>query len=277
MRLTRRPSPPRVLRLLRALLAHSGGTRTVVVVDGRGEPRPYEVSPARVRLALGGAALVAVGAVGLATWAGASPRADDLRAAAEASAGRADALEDSLAVQAEQVALLRALITGEAPAGGAAPPPAGGAPGGAATRSGAAPGDAGRGGGAAAYALAPRFPTPPPVDGVLSRGFDPAAGHAAVDYAATVGSPVRALAPGRVVLADWTHDGGHTLAVQHAAGYLSVYKHNSRLLRRVGDRVSAQETVALSGDTGRVTSGPHLHVEVWRDGEVRDPAEYVLD
>jgi len=79
-----------------------------------------------------------------------------------------------------------------------------------------------------------------------------------------------------VVFADWTDAGGWTVAVQHADGYLSVYKHNGRLLKRVGDRVRNRETVALSGDTGEVTSGPHLHLEIWRDGLAQDPAAFLI-
>jgi murein DD-endopeptidase MepM/ murein hydrolase activator NlpD len=87
---------------------------------------------------------------------------------------------------------------------------------------------------------------------------------------------VRSVAAGYVVAADWTHDGGHTIAVQHPDGYLSVYKHNARLLKRVGERVRARETLALSGDTGEVTTGPHLHFELWRDGLAQDPAALLL-
>ena len=269
-----------MLRLLRDLLTRPGTARTVVLIDSDAAeaPRRYDVRPERALYTLGGlAALLLAVAVALAVRSALRPSTDDLRAAAEASALRADALQDSLAVQADQVALLRALITGEAPTAPDAPAPpvaAGGVdagpprPGGAAERAPRV---------AAAYAAGLRFPAPPPVDGVLSRGFDAARGHLAVDYAATVGTPVRAVAGGYVVLADWTHDGGHTIAVQHPGGYLSVYKHNNRLLKRVGDRVRTQETIALSGDTGEVTSGPHLHVELWHDGLAQDPAAFLLD
>ena len=283
------PHPAPVFRLLRDLLARPGRARTVLLIepDAAAAPRQYDVRPERALYVLGAvAALVVAVSVAVAVRAALRPSADDLRALAEASAVRAAALQDSLAAQAEQAALLRALITGEAP-----PRPAGGGAGtGAAPPPGEAPPPLDRGGGvaagggagrtsrrAAAYAAGVRFPAPPPVDGVLSRGFDAARGHLAVDYAATVGTPVRAVAGGYVVLADWTRDGGHTLAVQHPGGYLSVYKHNSRLLKRPGDRVRAQETVALSGDTGEVTSGPHLHVELWRDGLAQDPAALLLD
>ena len=265
-----------MLRLLRDLLSRPGAARTVVLIDAAGAPRPYDVRPGRalsVGAGLAALALAAAVAVGSAL----RPGTDGLRAAAEASAVRADALEDSLAGQAEQAALLRALITGEAPAdpGGEAAPAPPPSPGGVEPTPRRPAARAPRV--AAAYAAGLRFPSPPPVDGVLSRGFDAARGHLAVDYAATVGTPVRAVAGGHVVLADWTHDGGHTIAVQHPGGYLSVYKHNSRLLKRVGDRVRTQETIALSGDTGEVTSGPHLHVELWHDGLAQDPAAFLLD
>ncbi len=78
-------------------------------------------------------------------------------------------------------------------------------------------------------------------------------------------------ATGASSLADRTHAGGFTIAVQHGGGYLAVYKHNQRLLKRGHDRVRARETVALSGNTGAVTSGPHLHFELWRDGFPQNP------
>ncbi len=78
------------------------------------------------------------------------------------------------------------------------------------------------------------------------------------------------------MLAAETRNGGLVLALQHAGGYLSVYQHNSQLTRQVGERVAAREVVALSGNTGTVTSGPHLHVEIWRDGVPLDPAPRLL-
>ena len=294
-------------RLLRDLFARPGAARTVILLgpDAAGAPRQYEVRPGRALAAVALAAVVAlavVAAVALAPLRGLGGGADGLRSAAEANAARAAALEDSLALQAEHVAQLRALITGGPTPG---PPPAPGAVGREAPRGDAPPegpadgpaeavgdhgqpalplralgpaaparpGDRAR---AAAYADGLRLPALPPVDGVVSRGFNAARGHFAVDFAASEGTPVRAVAAGYVVAADWTHDGGHTIAVQHPDGYLSVYKHNARLLKRVGERVRARETLALSGDTGEVTSGPHLHLELWRDGLAQDPAALLL-
>lgn len=87
---------------------------------------------------------------------------------------------------------------------------------------------------------------------------------------------VRSIGDGYVVLSDWTHEGGFTIAVQHAEGYVSVYKHNQRLLKRVGDRVRAREAVAMSGNSGEISTGPHLHFELWLDGLAQDPVYYLV-
>ena len=78
-----------------------------------------------------------------------------------------------------------------------------------------------------------------------------------------------------MVWADWTQDGGHTIAVQHADGYISIYKHNSRLLKRRGDRVTALEPIAVSGNTGAISTGPHLHFELWRNGLAQGPSAFI--
>lgn len=298
---------------LRDLFARPGLPRTVILLgrDTLSTPRQYEVRPGYVLYAavvgVAVAAAVVVAAVLLTPLRGLvmGPGAADLRGVAQINAARADALEDSLAVQYQQIAQLRAIITGEAdaltegaadldafslpeaPAAAAASRPEGGEDVAEAHAQPALPlrmlGPATEGAtertvhAASAYLDGLRLPAAPPVDGVLSREFDASRGHFGVDYAATTGTPVRAIGEGYVVAADWTHGGGHTIAVQHPGGYLSVYKHNSRLLKRVGERVRARETVALSGDTGEITTGPHLHVEIWRDGLAQDPAALFLE
>ena len=121
-----------------------------------------------------------------------------------------------------------------------------------------------------------RFPVLPPVNGILTRGFDARIGHYAIDIAAEEGSVVRAVGDGHVILADWTHEGGFTMVIQHADGYVSVYKHNQRLLKRVGDRVRDREAIALSGNSGEITTGPHLHFELWHNGLAQDPRLYFI-
>jgi murein DD-endopeptidase MepM/ murein hydrolase activator NlpD len=120
------------------------------------------------------------------------------------------------------------------------------------------------------------FPVLPPVSGLLTRGFDARTGHYAIDIAVEEGSAVRSIGDGYVVLADWLNDGGQVIAIAHAGGFISVFKHNSSLLKQVGDRVRDREAVALTGNSGEITSGPHAHFELWHNGLAQDPRAYVL-
>ncbi len=126
------------------------------------------------------------------------------------------------------------------------------------------------------YLSAISFPVMPPVSGIMTRGFDATTGHYAVDVAAEMGSVIRSIGDGYVILADWVNDGGQVIAIAHAGGYISVFKHNSSLLKQVGDRVRGREAIALSGNSGEITSGPHAHIELWLDGLAQDPRAYVL-
>ena len=120
------------------------------------------------------------------------------------------------------------------------------------------------------------LPALPPVDGFVTRNFDARTGHYAIDIAVDAGTVVRSIGDGYVILADWTHEGGFAVAVQHADGYISVYKHNQRLLKRVGDRVHARDAIAVSGNSGEISTGPHLHFELWHNGLAQDPSEYII-
>ncbi len=126
------------------------------------------------------------------------------------------------------------------------------------------------------YLASLQLPVLPPVQGIFTRGFDAEGGHYAVDIATSEGSIVRCIGDGYVIFSDWTYEGGHTIAVQHADGYVSVYKHNQRLLKRTGDRVRLREGIAVSGDSGEYSTGPHLHFELWNNGLAQDPASYFL-
>jgi murein DD-endopeptidase MepM/ murein hydrolase activator NlpD len=121
-----------------------------------------------------------------------------------------------------------------------------------------------------------RLPVLPPVEGFLSRGFDARSGHFGVDFVVDEGTIVRSVGDGYIIFADWTHEGGYTIAVQHSDGYVSVYKHNQRLMKRVGERVRSREAIALSGDTGETSTGPHLHFEFWQNGLAQDPRYYFI-
>jgi hypothetical protein len=120
------------------------------------------------------------------------------------------------------------------------------------------------------------FPLMMPVDGLVSQGFDPSQGHYGIDIAGKRGTPVFAPADGHVVFAGWTYDDGNMLIIAHDGGYMTVYKHNQTLLTSSQMVVRRGESVSLLGESGRTSSGPHLHFEVWHDGIPRDPNEYLL-
>ena len=112
-----------------------------------------------------------------------------------------------------------------------------------------------------------------PLKGTVSQPFDIVL-HPAVDITAPANSVVSAVLAGTVILADWSDVDGYTLCIQHEGGIVSFYKHNQKLLRKVGDEVSAGTPVALVGSTGAFSKGDHLHFELWYNGVAEDPAKY---
>lgn len=115
----------------------------------------------------------------------------------------------------------------------------------------------------------------PPVEGIIINKFNLAGKHYGIDIATAKGSVIKAVYDGTVIFADWTTETGYTLTIQHGGNYISVYKHNSNLLKSAGTFVKAGESVAITGDSGELTSGPHLHFELWRSGTPVDPEEYI--
>lgn len=116
-----------------------------------------------------------------------------------------------------------------------------------------------------------------PARGYFTRGFDAPNGHFGVDIAGNDGSPVSAAAGGRVIFAGWTYDYGFEIILEHDKGYTTVYKHNQALMKKVGDEVRRGELIALLGNTGSTSSGPHLHFEVWKNGSVQNPMNYLIN
>lgn len=114
----------------------------------------------------------------------------------------------------------------------------------------------------------------PPLKGVVSQGYD-AAVHPYIDITAAKGSVVKATLDGTVIHAGWSEDSGHTIQLQHEGNIISIYKHNEKLLKKVGDKVTAGSPIALVGNTGDMTTGDHLHFELWHNGETVDPAKYI--
>ena len=115
-----------------------------------------------------------------------------------------------------------------------------------------------------------------PIDGYdVTDGFNPKYDHYGVDIVAKENEPVRSVADGVVVMSSWTLDGGYIIAIQHSGNLISVYKHNSELFKNVGNFVASGEVIATIGNTGELTSGPHLHLELWHNGNPVNPQEYI--
>ncbi len=116
----------------------------------------------------------------------------------------------------------------------------------------------------------------PPLNGVVSSSFDPSVAHYGVDIVPPNNDEVvKAVLPGRVILSTWSSETGNIVQIQHSGDLISVYKHNAVLLKSTGDRVEAGEAIAIVGNSGELSSGPHLHFELWHRGEAVDPENYV--
>ena len=113
-----------------------------------------------------------------------------------------------------------------------------------------------------------------PVTGYVSGDYEPSANHFGLDIVARENEPIKAVADGVVVFSSWTLDGGYVIGVQHRGNLLSVYKHNSELLKNVGSFVSGGEIIAIIGNTGELTTGPHLHLELWYKGNPVNPEDF---
>ena len=114
-----------------------------------------------------------------------------------------------------------------------------------------------------------------PVTGTISDGYNPKTKHFAIDIAVEMGTPVKAVADGTVIFAEWTAETGHVIIIEHAAGFISVYKHNTALHKEQGDLVKSGEVVASAGNTGELSTGPHLHFELWNEGYPVNPTNYI--
>lgn len=114
-----------------------------------------------------------------------------------------------------------------------------------------------------------------PITGFISDHYDVKKGHYGVDIVAKSNEPVKCLADGMVIMASWTQDSGNVIAVQHSGNLVSVYKHNAGLLKKVGNFVNAGEIISIVGNSGEMTDGPHLHFEMWYNGNSLNPEDFV--
>lgn len=115
-----------------------------------------------------------------------------------------------------------------------------------------------------------------PVKGLITNKFNASKGHYGIDLVSQPNSRISATLSGTVLFAGWTLDTGYVIYLQHENNLVSAYKHNAALLKKTGDRVNGGEAIAIIGNTGQVTTGPHLHFELWHDGKPIDPEQYIV-
>lgn len=115
-----------------------------------------------------------------------------------------------------------------------------------------------------------------PVNGIVTRSFNPVEGHFGVDLVAAPNEVVKAALDGTVTMSTWTLETGYVLQIQHDNELMSVYKHNATLFKSVGQKVLAGDAIAIVGNSGELTTGPHLHFELWHDRVPLNPLEYIV-
>lgn len=115
----------------------------------------------------------------------------------------------------------------------------------------------------------------PPVNGTISEGYNIEEKHFAVDVVVASDTPVKATADGTVIFAEWTVETGYVVIIEHSQELVSVYKHNSTITKSQGDLVKAGEVIAMSGNAGELSTGPHLHFELWSKGYPVNPTNFI--
>ena len=114
-----------------------------------------------------------------------------------------------------------------------------------------------------------------PLQGTITSEFDPAKEHFGIDIVAPKNEAIKATLEGTVVFAEWTVETGYVIQLQHSNNIISNYKHNSVLLKKVGDQVKAGDAIAIVGNSGELTTGPHLHFELWKEWKPLNPKDFV--
>ncbi|ERM81890.1 hypothetical protein P872_07060 [Rhodonellum psychrophilum GCM71 = DSM 17998] len=114
-----------------------------------------------------------------------------------------------------------------------------------------------------------------PIKGVVTAVFQPEKGHFGIDVVTKEDEPVKAIGDGTVILAVWTLETGFIIGIQHSNELISIYKHNSVILKRMGDLVRSGEIISIVGDTGELSSGHHLHFELWYKGKPLNPQHFI--
>lgn len=115
----------------------------------------------------------------------------------------------------------------------------------------------------------------PPVNGTISENYNVEEKHYAIDIVVAKDTPVKATADGTIIFGEWTAETGYVVIIEHSNELISVYKHNGSLTKQQGDLVKAGEVIAMAGNTGEFTTGPHLHFELWSRGYPVNPANFI--
>ena len=115
----------------------------------------------------------------------------------------------------------------------------------------------------------------PPVKGTISQDFSAKEKHYAIDVVTSKDAPVKSAADGTVIFSEWTAETGYVIIIEHSNNLISVYKHNSQLSKDQGSLVKAGEVIATAGNTGELSTGAHLHFELWSDGYPIDPTNFI--
>jgi murein DD-endopeptidase MepM/ murein hydrolase activator NlpD len=115
----------------------------------------------------------------------------------------------------------------------------------------------------------------PPVKGMITSSYKMSEDHYGTDIVAAPNEVVKAVLAGTVIMASWTLETGYVIQLQHENDLISIYKHNAELLKGVGERVAAGEPIAIVGNSGELTTGPHLHFELWYNGNPLNPENYI--
>jgi murein DD-endopeptidase MepM/ murein hydrolase activator NlpD len=115
-----------------------------------------------------------------------------------------------------------------------------------------------------------------PVEGIVTEKFDANKGHFGIDIVGKANSRISAVLGGTVLFAGWTQETGNVVYILHENNLTSAYKHNSQLLKKAGDQVRAGEAIAIIGNSGELSTGPHLHFELWYMGKPIDPEKYIV-
>jgi len=115
-----------------------------------------------------------------------------------------------------------------------------------------------------------------PIKGLITNKFNSSKEHYGIDLVSQPNSRISAVLSGTVLFSGWTLDTGYVIYIQHENNLISSYKHNAALLKKTGERVNGGEAIAIIGNTGEVTTGPHLHFELWHAGKPIDPEQYIV-